>query len=339
MWGLHNNQPSLDLVGEGFVAIGWDELGDVSRFADDRDGLKQAIIDAYPTAKPGAVPVWAGVLMRFMNEITVGDVVVTPNKSDSTVDIGVFEGDYYYDPAVEFHRNRRKVRWTTTGLPRAEFTQGARYEIGSAVTLFQVKNHPEEFLRFVDSPLKVDPGTGFSQEPDALSTEVLEDEPSADRIETYSRDFVVDVLRTMDPFRFEHFVAGLLTAMGYRAEATRATGDGGVDVIAYRDPLGLEPPIVKVQCKRTVSTIGAPDVQKLAGALAHGGSEVGLFISLGSFSADAVHLERTRQDLRLITGVQLVDLVFAYYDKLDPEWRRLLPLRSVYVVDRADDLS
>src|SRR3954452_23422992 len=59
---------------------------------------------------------------------------------------------------------------------------------------------------------------------------------------------------------------------------TVATGDGGVDVIASRDPLSIEPPIIKVQCKRTTSTIGSPAVQQLGGALAHGGSELGLFV-------------------------------------------------------------
>ena len=63
------------------------------------------------------------------------------------------------------------------------------------------------------------------------------------------------------PYRFEMFTAGLPQAMGYRTEVTPASGDGDVDVIAYRDPLGLEPPIIKVQCKRTLNTIGGPDVQ------------------------------------------------------------------------------
>jgi restriction system protein len=89
-----------------------------------------------------------------------------------------------------------------------------------------------------------------------------------------------------------------------------------------------------VQCKRTTSTIGGPDVQRLAGALAHGGSELGLFVTLGTYSADALHLERTRQDLRLVNGKQLIDLVFEHYETLDAEWKRLLPLRHVYAVDR-----
>ena len=69
-------------------------------------------------------------------------------------------------------------------------------------------------------------------------------------------------------------------------------------------------------------------------ATPHGGSELGSFVTLGTYSTDALHLERTRQDLRLIKGTQLVDLVFEHYDNLDPEWKRLLPLRSVYAVDR-----
>lgn len=55
---------------------------------------------------------------------------------------------------------------------------------------------------------------------------------------------------------------------------------------------------------------------------------------LGTYSADALHLERTRQDLRLVNGKQLIDLVFEHYEMLDAEWKRLLPLRRVYAVDR-----
>jgi len=105
--------------------------------------------------------------------------------------------------------------------------------------------------------------------------------------------------------------------------------------VAHRDQLGLEPPIIKVQCKRTTATIGAPDVQKLAGSLAHGGSEVGLFVTLGAYSTDAQHIERTRQDLRLINGKHLVELVLEHYEDLAPEWKQLLPIRRVYAVERS----
>jgi restriction system protein len=261
----------------------------------------------------------------------IGDFVVAPNKADRTLNLGRITSDYFFEAsATDLHANRRRVEWVHTGVPRAAFSQSALNEIGSAITLFRVKNHATEFLNFISgAPATGDPAVG-----DLAAVDLAEDEPNAARVDTYTRDFVADVLKKMDPYRFEHFIAALLRAMGYRAAATQASGDGGVDVIASRDELGLEPPIIKVQCKRTVSSIGSPDVQKLAGALAHGGTEVGLFVTLGTYSVDAVHLERTRQDLRLVNGSQLIDLVFANYGQLDAEWKRLLPLRTVLAVDR-----
>src|SRR4051812_26010029 len=142
-----------------------------------------------------------------------------------------------------------------------------------------------------------------------------------------TRDFVIEtLLKQIEGVRFEYFIAHLLEAMGYRTQVTQASGDGGFDVIAHRDPLGLEPPIIKVQCKRTIGGIGAPEVQKLTGTLAPGGSELGLFVTLGAYSKDAVHLGRTRQDLRLVNGNELVGLVFEHYESFSPEWKRLLPL-------------
>lgn len=329
IWGIHNDQSTLDLVSGGFISIGWEELGDLTAVSIDRQSLKERLAATYPTAKPGAIPVWAGVLVRFINEMSVGDYIISPNKADRTLSFGVVDGEFYVEAGTELHPNRRRVKWLHTGVPRDDFSKSALHEIGSAVTLFRVKNHAAEFLQLITGETVVP-----SDPPGGDEVDLVEDEPNAERVDTYSRDFVVDILRHMDAYRFEHFVAGLLTAMGYRATATVASGDGGVDVIASRDPLAIEPPIIKVQCKRTVSTIGGPDVQKLAGALAHGGSELGLFVTLGSYSNDALHLERTRQDLRLLNGTQLIDLVFEHYEQLDPEWKRLLPLRRVYAVDR-----
>lgn len=329
LWGIHNDQSSLDLVEGGFISIGWEELGDLSGTDVDRETLKLRLAETYPTAKPGAIPVWAGVLYRFIAEMQIGDYVISPNKADRTLNFGIIDSDFYVEHAEDVHGNRRRVRWIKTDVPRDDFTKGALHEIGSAVTLFKVKNHAGEFLTFLQS------GSATAvQGVDEDEVDLAEDEPNAERVDTYSRDYVVGILRQMDAYRFEHFVAGLLQAMGYRASATVASGDGGVDVIASRDPLAIEPPIIKVQCKRTVNTIGGPDVQKLAGALAHGGSELGLFITLGTYSTDALHLERTRQDLRLIKGTQLVDLIFEHYEGLGPEWKRLLPLKRVYAVDR-----
>jgi len=39
LWGIHNNEKSLDLVDGGFISIGWEELGDLSQIQINREDL------------------------------------------------------------------------------------------------------------------------------------------------------------------------------------------------------------------------------------------------------------------------------------------------------------
>lgn len=336
MWGVHNDQPQLDLVDNGFVSIGWIEMGDLSALGNDKDAMKAKVAATYPDIKPGAIPGTAGTLLTFVYRMRVGDFVVYPHKPDSTLNFGRIVGDYEYHSDKPLHRNRRKVEWLKTGVPRTDFTEPARFEVGSAITIFQVKKHLAEFLAFLNGSQPVTPPPVAVDSDDAEA--VANDAVSAERIENDTRDFVVATLmRELEGREFELFVAHLLECMGYRTRVTQTSGDGGVDIIAHKDPLGLEPPIIKVQTKRSTSPMGGPVVQNLVGTLAPGGTELGLFVSLGPFSKDAMHIERTRQDLRLINGKELVDLIFAHYEQLDPAYKRMLPMRSVYVVQRGLD--
>jgi hypothetical protein len=67
---------------------------------------------------------------------------------------------------------------------------------------------------------------------------------------------------------FESLITDLLTRMGFQAEMTRTTGDGGIDIIAM-----LDKPIVGgrylFQCKRFApeNTVGAPTVRDFYGAV------------------------------------------------------------------------
>jgi predicted Mrr-cat superfamily restriction endonuclease len=102
-------------------------------------------------------------------------------------------------------------------------------------------------------------------------------------------DFAIKRLMAELPgHQFEEFVAHLLECLGYTARVTPKSGDGGVDVIAHMDPLGFQPPIIRVQCKRTTSQTPRPDVDQLLGAPGDGG--YGLFVNLGSFARGAVEV-------------------------------------------------
>lgn len=331
VWGLHNDESSLDLLEDGFVSIGWDEIGDLAIIGPDRDKLKAAVSSAYPEAKPGAIPVWAGVLLRFGFEMAVGDLVVAPQKRDSTISLGRITGDCFYHPQATVHRHRRTVEWIETGIARPEFSQKALYEIGSSLTLFRVKTHASEFLNRVNGVVGGGGESKASPTSMDVAVEWAEEEPSAEKIDRFTRDFIAKALHdNVSHEDFEHFVADVLRGLGYQARVTQYSNDGGVDVIAHRDPLGLEPPLLKVQCKHSLAKPASSDVQQLTGALSHG--ELGLFVTLGSYSKDAIALERNRHDLRLVNGEELVDMVLQVYPTLPQRWKSLLPLTQMYVV-------
>lgn len=333
VWGVHNDSLTTELVDDGFISVGWDGLASLDSIPHGRDGLKAALQALYPNAKPRSIAGQAGVLVRFRDEIAVGDVIVAPYKPDSTVNIGVVTGTYYFEASAETHRHRRRVEWKKVGLPRTVFTQSALYEIGSVLTVFRIRNHDEEFLAALGSAA-TSPEEVSEQVSHAAESQEEEDSdttPRASRIARHTRDFVLETLhRNITHREFEEFTAALLRALGYQARVTQYSQDGGVDVIAHRDPLGVEPPQIKVQCKHRTGTTSAPEVQQLVGT--QGPGELSLFVTLGTYSRDALAIERQRPGLRLLTGEDLVTLVLENYAALPEEWRSIIPLTNVLVV-------
>jgi len=337
VWGIHNDRLTTELYEQGFVSIGWGPLGDLSQIGPTREDLKSALLRAFPTRKQQAIASNAGVLERFRSVIAVGDVVVAPYRPDSTIAIGVVTGSYYFDPSADTHPNRLPVEWKRTGVPRSVFSQSALYEVGSALTLFEIKNHSSEFLALLDQPSgSVDADESAVERAVASADAEPSAEPRASRVERHTRDFVLAALKDeISHQEFEEFTAALLRAVGYQARTTTYSGDGGIDVLAHRDPLGVEPPQIKVQCKHQTSNVGGPEVQQLMGA--QGAGELLLFVTLGGYTQQARDYERSKPGLRLLTGEDIVDLFLSHYGELEPRWRSLVPLRPVLVVDDTAD--
>ncbi|QQS09694.1 MAG: restriction endonuclease [Phycisphaerales bacterium] len=128
---------------------------------------------------------------------------------------------------------------------------------------------------------------------------------------------------------FEEVVAAVFRAMGYTATTQQGTHDLGVDVVAHPDPLGVQPPLLKIQCKSGTSTVGGPVVKQLRGLL--NGPEKGVLVSLGGFSNDARHVQQNDADLVLIDADRFIDIFLAHYEELEPQWRHKFPLTRVYV--------
>lgn len=75
VWGLHCNE-NIDLVGGGFAAMGWDDIGDLSKLEPTPDAFKAKVGEIYSDMKRRAIPQCAGQLYRFTHEVREGDLLV-----------------------------------------------------------------------------------------------------------------------------------------------------------------------------------------------------------------------------------------------------------------------
>ncbi len=315
VWGIHSRDDNLFLKGN-VIAIGWPEMGSIYEIEPHKEALKKKYALTYPGASKGNIASGVGMLMRFCFETQIGDYVIFPSRSNREINIGVVEGQYYYDPSQREYAQTRKVKWLKH-LPRTAFTQGALYEIGSAMSYFSVKNYAEEFLAALDNDFKK-----FSQDTEDESVAA-----TADEIIENTKDFILKELsRRLKGYELEGFVADLLRAMGYRTTISPQGGDSGIDITAYKDEL---PPRILVQVKSQDGDIRETTIQSLKGAMREG--DYGLFVTLSNYTKNAQKYLESTPIIRGINGTELVDLVLKYYEALNEKYRKMIPLKMVYI--------
>jgi restriction system protein len=328
LWGIHagktGDAESL-FFKQKHIALGWEKVGNLSLLKPDREAFKAKVAATYPDSKPGAIPGNAGQLFRFVHEMKLGDLVAYSSKKDRVVYLGRVTGAYQH--IAQNHGgypNRRKVEWLEQ-LPRIHFSQGALYELGSAMSLFQIKNYADEFLSVVDG----------NPPPVSLEADESVGVVSAEIEETTS-DFILKTLaRHLKGHGFSHFVAHLLQRMGYYTRVSPEGPDGGIDIVAHKDELGFEPPLVKVQVKSTEGSTSNSQVAELYGHVST--QEFGLFVTLGQYSKPAFNFAKGKPNLRLIDGEELIKLIMTHYDQFDSTYKAILPLRRVYIPDTVGD--
>lgn len=142
---------------------------------------------------------------------------------------------------------------------------------------------------------------------------------------------VAHYLRSMNPYDFQQLVADLLTAMSYHVSWVSPPGkDGGVDILAWPDPLGTRLPRIKVQVKRQQTAVNVDGLRSFMALL--GDDDVGLFVCTGGFTKDAESEARTQEKRRvtLIGLERLFDLWVEHYKALSDAAQARLPLRPIY---------
>jgi hypothetical protein len=130
-----------DCLRSGCIAIGWDELGDLSGlsrsdFERRRDELAKTL-DGW--TKTATEQVW-----RFARKIREGDRIVANHGKSKVLGIGTITGEYFYAPE-EKQAHRLPVEWDDIG-------ERAVNESGWQRTLIELK--PEKFEEILSLPVQ-----------------------------------------------------------------------------------------------------------------------------------------------------------------------------------------
>ncbi|MFC6954929.1 DUF4332 domain-containing protein [Halorubellus litoreus] len=116
-------------------------------------------------------------------------------------------------------------------------------------------------------------------------------------------------LRRLSPTAFEEFVAALWEIQGWQTELTPDSHDKGIDVIASQSfPLDLQ---VHMQVKRfrPESKLNTSDVRSISGLAMSRDVNVVAIITTSSFTGPAVEFAADFNQIKLIDGNQLTDLI------------------------------
>ncbi|NLB78155.1 MAG: restriction endonuclease [Clostridiaceae bacterium] len=117
----------------------------------------------------------------------------------------------------------------------------------------------------------------------------------------------IDQINSLTGREFEELIYRILIKMGFRANITQTTGDGGIDIEAYYDG-----PIFSgkylVQCKRWKNVVGEPIIRDFYGTLVAAKALKGIIITSSYFSKQA-HEFASGKNMELIAQDELIKFI------------------------------
>lgn len=305
------------------VAVGWTQLAQHVKPGMGREALKDLYRRMDQSASDGAVTSGASQVWRFVNEVGVGDHVLTYSPANRTYLLGSVTGAAVYrsewqDLGMSLARN---VEWTSE-LPRDALSVTTKNTLGSTLTVFLLPQSAAAEMRALASGEAV-PEQSVETDEDADLVDPLAD------IESLAMERIKDSVSVLDWSDMQDLVAGILRAMGYKTQVTPAGPDRGKDIIASPDGFGFENPRIVVEVKHRSGAMGSQAIRSFLGGRHR--DDRGLYVSTGGFSKDAFYeADRAQVPLTLWTLDNLVRALVEHYDQTDAETKRIIPLRRMY---------
>lgn len=298
-----------------------------------------------PNRSVGAVRNFAAQLWALRGRMEIGDLVVMPLKRTSEIAIGTIDSDYaYLDSPDPERRHVRRVTWKVTDLARSRVKQDLLYSLGAFSTVCQIqRNDAEQRLRAcmlggsdpgarLGAPVQVvTPSSGSAALHVMEAEEVVEAPVDLAR---YAADAIASrLIEAYAGHKMEGLIADLLRSAGYVCTEHGEGTDDGIDIVAGKGILGLEPPRIIVQVKSQDSPVDSPTVSQLHGSLSIHGADQGLLVAWGGLTRAARKLlESQRFAIRVWDADEVVAQLQQHYSSLPARVRRELPLKQIWTL-------
>lgn len=117
-------------------------------------------------------------------------------------------------------------------------------------------------------------------------------------------------INSLSGIEFENVCQQLIEKMGFSVETTKASGDGGIDLIANNNQPILSGRYI-IQCKRYSGSVGEPIIRDLYGVITSERANKGILMTTGYFTKSAISFAEGKQ-IELIDGDKLNELLRKY---------------------------
>mgnify|MGYP002731990094 FL=1 len=135
------------------------------------------------------------------------------------------------------------------------------------------------------------------------------EEKEREQREAFAESIGFDIDK-LSGIEFENVCQVLVEKMGFTTQTTKASGDGGIDLIAYNHQPLLSGKYI-IQCKRYAGSVGEPIIRDLYGVVMSERANKGILMTTGHFTKSAISFAAGKP-LELIDGPALKSLMNQY---------------------------
>jgi len=129
----------IDAFAKEYIAIGWQELGDMSRLTN-QEAFRRHFSKVFPDKPIGAIRLLGNMVHKFCRILTKGDKVITYDPKNREYLIGTVTSEYMYKPdVVKDSPHIRKAKWQAR-VRRDNLSTDSQNSLRSNLTLFSISD-------------------------------------------------------------------------------------------------------------------------------------------------------------------------------------------------------